>query len=84
MVDYQNTRLGRMHPRLHGAVFLHRRDCYMGFTEMKDRNSDVKGAGDPKSEGEKQKPTFECDHHIFKKARKLGPRPEGGSNGLDK
>ena len=56
----------------------------MGFTEMKDRNSDVKGAGDPKSEGEKQKPTVECDHHIFKKARKLGPRPEGGSNGLDK
>ena len=43
----------------------------MGFTEMKDRNSDVKGAGDPKSEGEKQKPTFECDHHIFKKGGKI-------------
>ena len=26
----------------------------MGFTEMKDRNSDVKGAGDPKSKAEKQ------------------------------
>ena len=56
----------------------------MGFTEIQDWNSDVKGAGDPKSEGEKQKPTFERDHHIFKKARKLGPGPEGGSNGLDK
>ena len=41
----------------------------MGFTGIEGRKGDVNGAGDPKSEEEKEK-LFERDRQIFKKARK--------------
>ena len=41
------------HPRLQGAVSLHKRSRYVGLYGNlgPERNHDVKGASDPKSEG---------------------------------
>ena len=59
------------HPRLQGVVSLHRRSRYMGLHgNLGYWNSNVKGASDPKSEGEKQEPTFERDRHMSKKREK--------------
>ena len=65
------------HPRLQGAVSLHRRGRYMGLHGNLGRNSNVKGAGDPKSEGEKQKLLLSAIVIFSKKREKLGPGAEG-------
>ena len=55
-------------PDSRALFFFTERAAIWGFTGIWGRNSDVKGTGDLKSEGEKH--TFERDIHIFKKARK--------------
>ena len=42
-----------MHPRLQGAISLHRRGRDWGFMGIEGRNRDFKGASGPKSEEEK-------------------------------
>ena len=39
----------------------------MGFTGIEGRKRDVKGAGDPKSEEEKEKKLFDRDRQFFKR-----------------